>query len=196
MVLPMPSVVIRFYFCRQLVAARRFSIRRFPSGENRKFKQYGMTLLEVLIAFSMFVVFGGVVAMVMEFTNRFFDDAGAGGKGVLIEHVEIQATMDSLVEVLSQPGISLEQVRRISSQYVEPIPLPPCVAPLENVAKEWELPMPETTLADKYSLCLWSTEPLETSISPGVYVLQALPNKVKASKLPTRRLFCRPRPFC
>ena len=31
---------------------------------------------------------------------------------------------------------------------------------------------------------------------PGIYLLQALPERLSATSLPTRRLFCRPRPFC
>ena len=42
----------------------------------------GMTLLEMLLAMSMLVVFTGVVVMVMEFTNRFFLEAEGNGKGV------------------------------------------------------------------------------------------------------------------
>ena len=37
---------------------------------------------------------------------------------------------------------------------------------------------------------------LENGTPPGIYVLQALPDRLDASTLPARRLFCRPRPFC
>ena len=30
----------------------------------------------------------------------------------------------------------------------------------------------------------------------GIYLLQALPEQLSSASLPTRRLFCRPRPFC
>lgn len=36
----------------------------------------------------------------------------------------------------------------------------------------------------------------EAGAKPGIYLLQALPERLNASTLPTRRLFCRPRPFC
>ena len=76
-----------------------------------------MTLLESLVATIMLVVFTGVVALVMQFTLRFFNVAESGDRnefdvsnGVLIDHQQIQMAMDDLVEVLSQPGISLERL--------------------------------------------------------------------------------------
>lgn len=176
-----------------------------------------MSLLEMLVALSMLVVFTGVVVMVMEFTNRFFvdlegekreDTSGnpVWGKGVLVEHAEIQIVMDRLVEVLSQSGVS-SQVQTFSSSYLSPTP-PTCVGSVEfddgdlkpyfaaDIADAWNLPIPAIRLPRGYSLCLWSTNPPESASMPGVYVLQALPDKVSASKLPTRRIFCRPRHLC
>ena len=72
-----------------------------------------MTLLEMLLAVLMLVVFTGVVAMVMEFTFRFLGEAESGenndlevSNGVLIDHQEIHLAMDQLVEILGQPGIT------------------------------------------------------------------------------------------
>ena len=42
------------------------------------FEQFGMTLLETLLAMTMLVVFTGVVAVVMQFTLRFFTTAESG----------------------------------------------------------------------------------------------------------------------
>ena len=179
----------------------------------------GMTLPEMLVAMSMLVIFTGVVVMVMEFTNRFFVDVEGEkvqiegtpdfvwGKGVLIEHAEIQIVMDSLVEVLSQSGISLSQIKTFSSVDSTAISSA-CVGPVEildddlrpyfaaDIAAAWNLPISAVRLPRGYSLCLWSTNPPETSSSPGIYVLQALPDNLSASKLPTRRIFCRPRHLC
>ena len=79
----------------------------------------GMTLLETLVAIMMLTVFTGVVAMVMQFTLRFFALAESGVKnqefkvsnGVLIDHQQIYIAMDALVDLLSQPGISLERLK-------------------------------------------------------------------------------------
>ena len=69
--------------------------------------QLGMTLLESLVAIIMLVVFTSVVALVMQFTLRFFSAAESGDRnefevsnGVLIDHQQIQMAMDDLVEVL------------------------------------------------------------------------------------------------
>jgi len=157
----------------------------------------GMTLPEMLVAMSMLVIFTGVVVMVMEFTNRFFVDAGSVGKGLLIEHAEIQVDMDRLVEILAQPGVTHAQIQNISSPYSTILPST-CVVPGGDIALAWNnLPIPSFSLTPNgYSLCLWSTNPPETSSSPGIYVLQALPDKLSQAKLPTRRIFCRPRHLC
>ena len=69
----------------------------------------GMTLLELLLAVLMLVVFTSVVVMVMEFTFRFLGEAESGdnndlevSNGVLIDHQEIHLAMDQLVEMSSQ----------------------------------------------------------------------------------------------
>ena len=170
--------------------------------------QCGMTLLESLVAIMMLVVFTGVVASVMQFTLRFFGAAESGDRnefemsnGVLIEHQQIQMVMDDLVEVLSQPGISLEGIA------FDPESVNPAVAcPPARPVTQWGLPMREVSLPPGYRLCLWRTTALESSIAaliddvdgskPGIYLLQALPEELSSNSLPTRRLFCRPRPFC
>ena len=66
--------------------------------------------------------------------------------------------------------------------------------------------MQEVSLPPGYRLCIWKTTAVESSLAalvngangakPGIYLLQALPEQLTSSSLPTRRLFCRPRPFC
>ena len=167
--------------------------------------QSGMTLLEMIVAMAMLVVFTGVVVLVMQFTLRFFSDAESGDRnefevsnGVLIDHQEIQIAMDHLVEVLSQPGMDVD---------VFALDLPgvnlqeDCVL---NPVKEWALPMPEVSLPSGYRMCLWRTTEVETrsiqnsvlTVNPGLYLLQALPEQLNPTSMPARRLFCRPRPFC
>ena len=179
--------------------------------------QAGMTVLEVMIASLMLVVFTGVVAMVMEFTFRFLGASEAGeldennvANGVLIDHQEIQLSMDLLIDMLSQPGISKDRLDgkvmgepRIA---FNPAKSNPSVACAANPVRNWGLPMRGIKLPPGYKLCLWSTTAVEPSLTdlldaenpdnPGIYLLQALPEKLSASTLPTRRLFCRPRPFC
>ena len=173
-----------------------------------KVEQCGMTLLETLVSITMLVVFTGVVSLVLQFTLRFFSAAESGeqnefevSNGVLIDHQQLQMTMDDLVEVLSQPGISLEEIA-FDPQSVEPNVACPAARP----ATQWGLPMSEVSLPPGYRLCLWRTTALESSMAaliddvdgakPGIYLLQALPEQLSSNSLPTRRLFCRPRPFC
>jgi prepilin-type N-terminal cleavage/methylation domain-containing protein len=180
--------------------------------------QQGMTLLEMLVAMSMLVVFTGVVALVMEFTFRFLGAAESGetnefdvSNGVLIDHQEIQLEMDRLVELLSQPGISrdrldgaLEGTTQIAFDPDVVEPEVACV-PGDPVQK-WNLPMPAVVIPPGYRFCLWKTTERESPMGdllagapgakPGIYLLQALPERLSATTLPTRRLFCRPRPFC
>ena len=199
--------------------------------------QLGMTMLETLMAMSMLVVFTGVVALVMQFTLRFFSAAESGDRdefevsnGVLIDHQQIQIAMDDLVEVLSQPGISLERLKGQERCSVDDPPSS-CAActddfdescrpqiafdsgseaqlacPAARPVTQWRLPMPEVSLPSSYRLCLWKTTAVESSVvnlledrpgaKPGIYLLQALPESLSSVSLPTRRLFCRPRPFC
>ena len=209
------------------------------ASSNFKNDHIGMTLLEVLLSISMLVVFTGVVAVVMQFTLRFFSAAESGEKnqlnqvsnGVLIDHQQIQMAMDQLVEVLSQPGISLERLQgkepcsvsdapsscsacvhdsdlrcrnQIAFDFTSAIPDVAC-APANPVI-HWGLPMSSVQIQDYlppgYRFCLWTTSQLEGAMdsegksTPGIYLLQALPEVLSASSLPTRRLFCRPRPFC
>ena len=200
--------------------------------------QWGMTLLESLVAMIMLVVFTGVVALVLQFTLRFFSVAESGeqnedevSNGVLIDHQQIQMAMDDLVEVLSQPGITLERLKGQERCSVDDPPSscaactddfdqscrpqiafdlttdPQVACPAARPVSQWSLPMPEVSFPPGYRLCLWQTTEVESSISalqpseldavqPGIYLLQALPEQLSSTSLPTRRLFCRPRPFC
>ena len=176
----------------------------------------GMTLFETLAAVLMLVVFTGVVAMVMEFTFRFLGEVEPGmrnesqvSNGVIIEHQEIHFAMDQLVEVLSQPGLSRERLNGTDPSYAQ-IAFDPETSPhdacIDDPVSRWGLPIPKIYLPPGYRLCLWTTSAEESSMTsllasksgakPGIYLLQALPEVFSASKLSTRRLFCRPRPFC
>ena len=86
-------------------------------GRRKDYK--GMTILEVMVATLMLVVFTGIVAMVMEFTFRFYGNPEDGSKGVLIDHAEIHLAMDQLVDVLSQPGLSKVVLHQIAFPLVE-----------------------------------------------------------------------------
>ena len=142
----------------------------------------------LLIAVMILVTFTSVVVMVMEFTFRFLGEAErASGNGVLIDHAEAQYDMDQLVEVLSQPSISVEDLRGIFEGNR-------CS---RNPVNDWSLPGPMAAIVPPlgYQFCLSNI--LYSSGNTHIYMLQALPEGAPdLSRLPVRRLFCRPRPFC
>ena len=176
-----------------------------------KASQGGMTLLELLIAVLMLMTFTGVVVMVMEFSLSFLGDSDlteeeirvlSPSNGVLIDHAEAHYSMDRLVEVLSQPALSNKDLVAISSGVTR------CSI---DPALDWGLPMSRIEPPFGYQFCLSTTTKIESNWSgllaggsTGIYMLQALPESpidplkpaVTPSRLPARRLFCRPRPFC
>jgi hypothetical protein len=114
---------------------------------------------------------------------------------VLIDHQQLHIAMDSLVEVLGQPGISLKDI-------AYPQTVKPNKACTDQPVESWGLEVfmdkdkIDNLLPPGYKLCVWETALAENVPVPGIYLLQALPEKISASSLPTRRLFCRPRPYC
>ena len=171
-----------------------------------KASQGGMTLLELLIAVLMLMTFTSVVVMVMEFSLRFLgdidlteeemNDPDANANGVLIDHAEARYSMDKLVQVLSQPRVSKAELTNIFSGANR------CSS---NPITDWSLPamlkidpmsMPKVYSPPLgYEFCLSSI--LHSSGNTDIYMLQALPkDPPDLSRLPVRRLFCRPRPFC
>ena len=181
--------------------------RKFKSQLCRRASagQLGMTLLESLVAIIMLVVFTSVVALVMQFTLRFFSAAESGDRnefevsnGVLIDHQQIQMAMDDLVEVLSQPGITLERLKGEERCSVDDPPSscaactndfdescrpqiafdsgsdPQLACPAARPVTQWGLPMPEVSLPPGYRLCLWKTTAVE---SPMPTCLKIVPGR-------------------
>ena len=193
----------------------------------------GMSLLEMVVAMMMLILFTSVVVSVLELAARFLGKIDTGkdvnqqisgevSNGMVIDLQEIQVAFDQIVEVLAQPGISRERLLGMNNQQriafaLGDNPANVCTTPLKrrgtldlNVA--WNLQGPALKFSDfpaGYGVCLWQTGLQEASIKElatnawpannkkaGVYILQALPERADASMLPTRRLFCRPRPYC
>ena len=180
----------------------------------------GMSLLEMVVAMLMLVMFTGVVVAVLELSARFAGETESGGQGangVLIDHQEIQRGFDQLALVLSQPGITKERLMGLNIQagqrrIVFPSTEDPdvaCAPADSDPIAYWGLPGSALKFPSKYRICVWQTGLIESSIKDlttdtwpqnqskaGIYVLQALPERSDAASLPTRRLFCRPRPYC
>ena len=185
----------------------------------------GMSVLELLLATSMLVIFTGVVAAVMQVTLRFMgeaecpvdvsgvrrcndEDSEDVAHGVLIDRHRIEVLFDQLEPVLVQPGIHLSRIEAISGALGDP-PAQPACTPAATTSF-WASTVPELPVLNfprGYHICLWRTGLREASMedllntsnssaTPGLYVLQALPTQLNAGTLPVRRLICRPRPFC
>ncbi|MDO6351459.1 hypothetical protein Q3Y53_02785 [Synechococcus sp. YX-04-1] len=181
----------------------------------------GMSILELLLAITMIMVFTGVVVAVMEVTLRFMGEAECPvdvvdgerrcndgetediANGTLIDRQSIEVLFDKVEQVLVQPGINSLRIKSISGKNE-------CTDTASISPWRDELPeLPSLTLPRGYHFCLWpiGAPALEeasmvelvgtnSSAMPGLYALQALPTKLNASTLPVRRLICRPRPFC
>ena len=142
----------------------------------------GMTVLELLLSSVMLVVFTGVVVMVMQFTLRFFSAAESvapnklgTANGVLIDHGQLHLAMDALVEVLSQPGVSMTGVA--FSKFDQPNE-----ACKDDPVSQWGLQMLmdeeeiKNLLPPSYRLCLLVTTEVETLSSPGISCRRFLNN--------------------
>lgn len=165
----------------------------------------GMTLVEMIIAMAMLVMFTTMVSTVLSFTQRFLRQAetvdgtdtllsSIGSHGLLVDQHHLQLAMDQLIAQLEQPGWSADELIAIARS-AEPCSYNPVVA--------WGLMGPVAVLPPRYRICLRTTSLAEPPIDdllagkpPGIYVLQALPDSVDAATLPSRQVFCRPRPFC
>lgn len=159
----------------------------------------GMSMLEVMIAMIMVVAFLGVFVTVTEFTSRWMRQSETGlpgSDGLMVDHHQLQVVMDHLAEILAQPGISQDEMISLTRK--------PCT--FDPIA-DWSLPGPRLrAVPPGYLFCLRATSLAESSLQdllaptsasrPGIYVIQALPEQLTASTQPTRRLFCRPKPFC
>ena len=77
----------------------------------------GMTVLELLVAVTLLLVFTGVVVLVsgtlLRFLSPMVRGTGSGtlrSNGLLIDQTELRTTMKRLVSLLEQPGISRSQI--------------------------------------------------------------------------------------
>ncbi len=171
--------------------------------KNRLFHSEGMTLLELILAIFMLIAFTGFTVMIVRYTSRFFQplneeakeeyiSSGKELQDMLNDHTQINNAFDSIIEILSEPGIKKELILNL-----ECTSLP---------SQEWNIPSIDTKAIPKsYKICLKPTSLSESSYSelandtgkPGIYILYSKPeNGVSVNATPVRRIFCRPKPFC
>ena len=144
----------------------------------------GMSVLELLYAITMLMLFSGVVAAVMEVTLRFAGEAECPvdvngiprcneantkdedvAHGVLIERQRIEVLFDQLEEALVQPGIHYSRIASISAP-IGSAPNQPACTPAASTAF-WTARVPELpslTFPRGYHVCLWQTGLREASM--------------------------------
>ena len=178
-------------------------MKKLKQTEKYYMTKNGMTLVEVIFSIGMFAMFMSVFVSLAEFTSNFINKSNTtlqGSEGALIDHQLIQSSFDRLANFLAQPGVNNNEINQIITNDT-------CTYDPSN---DWNIPGKIFTIPGGYKICLRSTSLIEpigdsnySSIKklldgqkPGIYVLQALPDKITPSSLPIRRIFCRPKPFC
>ena len=170
---------------------------------HKKFNSEGVTLPELVLAVIMLTAFTGITVMVTEYTARFFQPLNEEAKQEYIsnkkelsdklnDHFQINKTIDSIIEILSEPGIDKSFIANLECTSLPSL--------------EWNIPSIDTKAIPKsYKICLKPTSLSESSYSklssgegkPGIYILYSKPdNGVSVNAIPIRRIFCRPKPFC
>ena len=136
----------------------------------------GMSVLELLLAVTMMMVFSGVVAAVMEVTLRLMGEAECPvdvngiplcndentenedvANGVLIDRQRIEALFDQLEQVLVQPGIPSARIDAISGPLGDS-PSDVCTPSASTsvwAASDKVPELPVLTFPRGYHVCLW-----------------------------------------
>ena len=169
----------------------------------QKVNNKGMTLPELVLAILMLTAFTAVTVLVTEFTSRFFQPLNEEAKeefitsnkelsDMLNDHSQINSAFDSIIEILSEPGIDRNFILNLECTSLPSL--------------EWGIPSIDTKAIPKsYKICIKPTSLPESNYSqlanaegkPGIYILYSKPeNGVSVNSIPVRRIFCRPKPFC
>ena len=163
----------------------------------------GMTLPEVIVSAVLLASFTSLYVVVVEFTNRFYLESSTKdnqGFSFVENRHKLNMVMDNLVDIISQPGYTIEDISKMNCQYP---PNPP--SRIWGLLGKQKLPIP-----DNYRLCVFPTNLAESSFSEllsrdvnkqnnakaGIYIIYAIPDKITPKSLPVRRIFCRPKVFC
>ena len=177
----------------------------------------GMSLVELIISITLlsllFTIYAGFVQIASRFTNKQVTNLD-NSNGLVIDHHYMSLTLDKYINVLSQPGITSNDIQVIKNKKFSNLPIGCSRYP--NI--EWNLPIRTNPISGiewkpanaGYVICLKSTSINESSLEdlimksqgnitnaqPGLYFLLALPDDISFNALPMRKLFCRPHPFC
>ena len=179
--------------------------------------QRGMSLVEIVISITLlslfFTSYSGFVKISSRFHTKEVNDLN-NSNGLEIDHHYLFLTLEKYSDFLSQPAITLTDINNIKQKSIGNLPAGCSLSP----QLDWELPIDQKPLSGinwqpsnaDYAICLQSSSIIESSLSdlvskskgnslnaqPGLYFLLALPDELSVDKLPVRKLFCRPQPFC
>ena len=159
----------------------------------------GMTLPELILAILMLTAFTGITVMVTQFTSRFFQplnkeniSSNKEPSDMLNDHSLINNTFDSIIEILSEPGIDKNFILNLKCTSLPSL--------------EWGIPSIDSkAIPTSYKICIKPTTLSESDYlqlanaegKPGIYILYSKPVQgISANATPIRRIFCRPKPFC
>ena len=159
----------------------------------------GMTFPELVLAIFMLTAFTAITVMVTAYTSRFFQplnqEVGESNevmRDILNDHNKINDSFDSIIEILSEPGIDKNFILNLKCTSLPSL--------------EWNIPSIDTEAIPKsYKICIKPTSLSESNFSqlvnaegkPGIYILYSKPdNGISVNATPVRRIFCRPKPFC
>ena len=169
----------------------------------KKINNQGMTMPELVLAILMLTAFTGITVMVTKYTSKFFQPLNEEAKeefilsnkdlkDMLNDHYQINESFDSIIEILSEPGIDKNYILSLKCTGLPSL--------------EWGIPsIDRKAIPKSYKICIKPTTLSESNYSelanakgkPGIYIIYSKPeNGVSVNATPVRRIFCRPKPFC
>jgi len=181
-------------------------LQRFWSMRHGRANADGMTILEVVFALAVFVLFSGVMAAISQQLLAYL-----GSDRALVLGENEQAPSPALIswkladrlhwlaQILDQPAISNDALKKLKQCSTDPLTTVGIVANSE-FDLDADAADSEFKLGSRYEICLSdpynnSREPLEQQL----FVLVAKPTSAYRTSplLPVvRHVFCRPRPLC
>ena len=128
----------------------------------RKNDNEGMTLPELVLAIFMLIAFTGFTVMIVSYTSRFFqplnvevkeEDISSGKElgDMLNDHTQINNAFDSIIEILSEPGIQKDTVLNLECTY--------------RPSQKWNIPSIDTKAIPESCLLYTSPSPRDKTVS-------------------------------
>ena len=127
----------------------------------KKLNNAGMTLPELVLAFLMLTAFTGITVMVTAYTSRFFQPLNEEAKEEYIktekelsdklnDHAQINQSLDSIIEILSEPGIDKSFIVNLKCTSLPSL--------------EWNIPSIDTeAIPRSYKICIKPTSLSESN---------------------------------